>query len=93
MTHLLLAFAVAVGADQLKLPLGMLLVFGSAKLLDEIFERLKQPGIVGQILAGVTPFFARPNEASPWIYVIRLLALILILAAILRKNYGSPTRG
>jgi uncharacterized membrane protein HdeD (DUF308 family) len=37
-------------------------------------------------------FFARPNEASPWIYVIRLLALILILAAILRKNYGSPTR-
>jgi Kef-type K+ transport system membrane component KefB len=53
MTHLFLAFVVADGADQLKLPLGMLLVFGSAKLLDEIFERLKQPGIVGQILAGV----------------------------------------
>lgn len=31
----------------------MLLVFGSAKLLAEIFERLKQPGIVGEILAGV----------------------------------------
>jgi Kef-type K+ transport system membrane component KefB len=31
----------------------MLVIFGSAKLLDEIFERLNQPGIVGQILAGI----------------------------------------
>jgi Kef-type K+ transport system membrane component KefB len=31
----------------------MLLVFGSAKLLGELFERLKQPGIVGEILAGI----------------------------------------
>jgi Kef-type K+ transport system membrane component KefB len=31
----------------------MLAVFASAKLLAEIFERLKQPGIVGEILAGV----------------------------------------
>jgi Kef-type K+ transport system membrane component KefB len=31
----------------------MLLVFGSAKLLAELFERLRQPGIVGEILAGV----------------------------------------
>ena len=31
----------------------MLIVFGSAKLLAEIFERLKQPAIVGEILAGV----------------------------------------
>lgn len=39
--------------EQLKLPLAMLVIFGSAKLLDEIFERLHQPGIVGQILAGI----------------------------------------
>lgn len=31
----------------------MLLVFGSAKLLDELSERIRQPGIVGQIVAGV----------------------------------------
>lgn len=31
----------------------MLLIFGSAKLLDEIFERLNQSTIIGQILAGV----------------------------------------
>jgi uncharacterized membrane protein HdeD (DUF308 family) len=34
-------------------------------------------------------FFARPNEGSPWIYVVRLIALLLVLAAILKKNYGS----
>jgi len=33
-------------------------------------------------------FFAHPNEGSPWIYIVRLLALLLILGAILRKNYG-----
>jgi Na+:H+ antiporter len=31
----------------------MLVVFVSAKLMSEIFERLGQPGIVGEILAGV----------------------------------------
>ncbi len=37
----------------LKLPLLMLLVYGSAKVLAEGFEILGQPGIVGEILAGV----------------------------------------
>jgi Kef-type K+ transport system membrane component KefB len=31
----------------------MLIVFGSAKLMAELFERLHQPGIVGEIIAGV----------------------------------------
>ncbi len=39
--------------DHVQIPLAMLLVFGSAKLLAEVFERLGQPGIVGEILAGV----------------------------------------
>jgi uncharacterized membrane protein HdeD (DUF308 family) len=34
-------------------------------------------------------FLSRPNEGSPWIYVIRLIALLIILAAILHKNYGQ----
>lgn len=29
-----------------------------------------------------------PNEGSPWHYLVRLLAFLIILAAILRKNYG-----
>ncbi|MGH9495095.1 MAG: cation:proton antiporter [Candidatus Sulfotelmatobacter sp.] len=53
MTTAYYAFALSAATDQVQLPLSMLLVFGSAKLLDEIFERLHQPGIVGQILAGV----------------------------------------
>jgi len=34
-------------------------------------------------------FFQRPNEGSPWIYLIRLVALLLIVTAILKKNYGG----
>ena len=40
-------------ASDVRLPLALLLVFGSAKLLAELFERFKAPGIVGEILAGV----------------------------------------
>src|SRR4051812_35958891 len=39
--------------SAVQIPLSMLVVFASAKLLAEIFERLGQPGIVGEILAGV----------------------------------------
>jgi uncharacterized membrane protein HdeD (DUF308 family) len=34
-------------------------------------------------------FFSKPNEGSPWIYVARLVALLLLLSAILKKNYGG----
>jgi Kef-type K+ transport system membrane component KefB len=40
-------------ADAARIPFSMLVVFASAKLLSEIFERLRQPGIVGEILAGI----------------------------------------
>jgi Kef-type K+ transport system membrane component KefB len=36
-----------------EIPLALLVIFVSAKLLGEIFERLRQPAIVGEILAGV----------------------------------------
>jgi uncharacterized membrane protein HdeD (DUF308 family) len=29
----------------------------------------------------------KPNEGSPWIYLVRLLSFLLILWAILKKNY------
>ena len=35
------------------IPLSLLVIFVSAKLLAEIFERLSLPGIVGEILAGI----------------------------------------
>src|SRR3954452_4435234 len=39
--------------SAVQIPLSMLVVFASAKLLSELFERLGQPGIVGEILAGI----------------------------------------
>ena len=35
--------------------------------------------------------FEHPNEGSPWIYLIRLLALVILLAAILEKNYWQSS--
>jgi uncharacterized membrane protein HdeD (DUF308 family) len=34
-------------------------------------------------------FTDKPNEGSPWTYLIRLLSFGLILVAILRKNYSN----
>lgn len=39
--------------EGLHIPLSMLIVFATAKLLAELFERFGQPAIVGEILAGV----------------------------------------
>lgn len=39
--------------EAARIPLDMLLIFGSAKLLAEILERFHQPGLIGEILAGI----------------------------------------
>src|SRR3990172_12904151 len=38
--------------SSLSLPLAMLLIFGSAKLMAELCERIGVPGLVGEMLAG-----------------------------------------
>ncbi|HYO81369.1 MAG TPA: cation:proton antiporter [Bryobacteraceae bacterium] len=57
----------ASAGSAIEIPLAMLLVFGSAKLLAELFERVGQPGIVGEIIAGIligpsVLGWIRPNE-------------------------------
>ena len=47
--------------NSLKLPLTMLAVPGPAMLFNELFERLKQPGMPGQIQAGVLGWVS-PNQ-------------------------------
>ena len=47
-----LAFLAAT-PESLKIPLAMLVVLGAARFLDELFERLNQSGLVGQIVAGI----------------------------------------
>jgi Kef-type K+ transport system membrane component KefB len=51
--HPIFAFLATGDNTAAHLPLALLLVFGTAKLLAEVFERCGQPGIVGEILAGV----------------------------------------
>ena len=34
-------------------------------------------------------FLSDPSEGSPWVYIVRLIAFLLILAGILKKNYGA----
>ncbi len=46
-----LLFAPFAGAGRL--PLELLIVFGVAKVVAEVFERLGQPGMVGEIVAGI----------------------------------------
>lgn len=69
------ALVVADNVEQLKLPLAMLVIFGSAKLLDELFERLKQPGIVGQILAGILVGPSALGWMHPTVFLSRLADL------------------
>jgi Kef-type K+ transport system membrane component KefB len=69
----------------------MLVVFASAKLLSEIFERLGQPGIVGEILAGVLigPHvlgWMAPNEV---LEILSDLGVIFLLFSIGLEVRGS----
>jgi uncharacterized membrane protein HdeD (DUF308 family) len=36
-------------------------------------------------------FFAHPSEASPWVFVVRACAFLIILAGIVNKNRRSST--
>jgi len=60
------------------LVLAMLIVFGCAKLMAEIFERLRQPAIVGEILAG---FLVGPAVLG-WIQPNALLHALAELGAL-----------
>jgi Kef-type K+ transport system membrane component KefB len=68
-------FVVAVSSEQLRLPLAMLVIFGSAKLLDELFEHFDQPGIVGQILAGILIGPSVLGWMAPTVFLSRLAEL------------------
>jgi Kef-type K+ transport system membrane component KefB len=52
-THNLLAFLYIADLNAVHLPLALLLIFGTAKLFASICERLGQPGLIGEIVAGI----------------------------------------
>ncbi|MBS1874206.1 MAG: cation:proton antiporter [Acidobacteria bacterium] len=47
------AFLAPNGGEPMNLAVMMLIIFGSAKLLAELFERMRLPGVAGEILAGI----------------------------------------
>src|SRR4051795_5305374 len=69
----------------------MLLVFVSAKLMAELFERLGQPGIVGEILAGVIigPHvlgWMRPNEVLTLLSELGVMFLLFRVGLEVRSS-------
>lgn len=53
-------------------------VFFLAFAVSFLIEGLNRCGVL---------FLHKPNEGSPWTYIVRLLSFLLILGAILKKNY------
>lgn len=63
------------------LPFAMLCVFGSAKLLSALFERMGQPGIVGQIIAGILigPHVLNWIQPNELLHALSELGVIFLL--------------
>ena len=73
------------------IPLSMLVVFASAKLVAEIFERFGQPGIVGEILAGVLigPYvlgWLAPNETLTMLAELGVMFLLFRVGLEVRSS-------
>ncbi|MGH9727527.1 MAG: DUF5985 family protein [Candidatus Acidiferrales bacterium] len=56
---------------------------------DSLFLAFAIAFIIEGLNRSAVLFAAQPNEGSPWIYLVRLFAFLLILAAIVKKNYGA----
>ena len=63
------------------------------KTRDFLFLAFGVAFVVEGVNRAAVLLVARPNEGHPLIYGVRLLASLLILAAILKKNYGGARRG
>ena len=59
------------------------------KTRDSLFLAFGASFIIEGLNRCAVLFVQKPNEGSPWIYLVRLLSTLLILVAILRKNLGA----
>jgi Kef-type K+ transport system membrane component KefB len=71
----------AASTDIARLLVQMLLVFGAAKLLAEVAERLKQPAVVGELAAGIVlgPSVLGWVEPTDLLRVLAELGVIFLL--------------
>ena len=56
---------------------------------DSLFLSFAIAFIVEGLNRAMVLFIERPNEGSPFIYIVRLVVFLLILQAILKKNYRT----
>jgi uncharacterized membrane protein HdeD (DUF308 family) len=56
---------------------------------DTLFLSFAIAFIVEGLNRATVLFIAKPNEGSPATYIVRLIVFLLILGAILKKNYGT----
>jgi uncharacterized membrane protein HdeD (DUF308 family) len=61
------------------------------KTRDPLFLSFGVAFLIEAINRTSVMFLKNPSEGSPWTYVVRLIAFLIILAGILRKNYGGGT--
>jgi len=54
---------------------------------DEFFLLFAAAFIVEALNRASMLLIEKPNEGNPWVYLVRLLSFLLVLAAILKKNY------
>ena len=59
------------------------------KTHDSFFLAFAASFIIEGLNRSAVIFVNKPSQGSPWTYLVRLLSLLLILVAILRKNYGE----
>lgn len=58
---------------------------------DSLFLAFAVAFIIEGLNRSAMLLLRQPNEGSPWIYVVRFLAFLLILAGIINKNRRSRT--
>lgn len=56
---------------------------------DHFFLAFSASFIVEALGRAVLLFDPRPNEGSLWIYLVRVSAFLLIVVAIIKKNYAN----
>lgn len=56
---------------------------------DKLFLAFAIAFIIEGLNRTAVAFSAPSDEGSPWNYVVRFFAFLVILVAILRKNYGA----
>ena len=61
------------------------------KTRDSFFLLFAASFFIESLNRAATLFIAHPNKGNPWIYLVRLFAFLLILAAIVKKNYGKTS--